>query len=201
MRRQLPVTEKWMELLLDRETRREQFRPMKLKRLLVLIVLPLLLIFGGTCALIWNLTKLDPPKEVVLIKNFNEHRAAFEQLRDMLLTDTNLSRVADWGIDKRKPFFLGYPSEKDFPMDRFQKYLALLKETDGKVATRGEGEHPDPAVVVWAWGWAGTTRHIGICWLDQAPTNQISTLDAFHGRLDEWAYRHIDSNWYFWTDL
>jgi hypothetical protein len=145
---------------------------------------------------------LDPPKETFLIKNFNEHRAAFEQLRDMLLADTNLSRLAEWGVETYKPFFLGYPSEQNFPTDRFNKYLALLKEAGGKAASREEGKHADPSIVVWGWGWAGNTRHIGICWLDEEPTNQIATLDGYRSRSEySVAYRHIDSNWYFWTDL
>src|SRR5208283_3789079 len=184
-----------------------QFRSSKVKavsmnrvqvRIFLIIFLPFALLFLGPCAYV-SYTRI-PPKEAKLIQNFNEHRATFEQLRDMLLADTNLSRVSSRYVETYKPFFLGYPSEQNFPTDRFKKYTALLKEAGGKVATRCEGEHPDPAVVVWGWGWAGTTRHIGICWLDQAPTNQISTLDGYHGRLDEWAYRHIDSNWYFWTD-
>jgi hypothetical protein len=168
-------------------------------RIFLIIFLPFALLFFGPCAYVFY-TRI-PPKEANLVQNFNEHRVAFEQLRDMLLADTNLSRVSSGYVETYKPFFLGYPSEQNFPTDRFKKYSVLLKEAGGKVATRGEGEHPDPAVVVWAWGFAGTTRHIGICWLAQAPTNQISTLDGYRGRLDEWAYRHIDSNWYFWTDL
>jgi hypothetical protein len=169
----------------------------------LIVFLPLALLFVGPCFYV-GYTRI-PPKEAKLIQNFNKHRAAFEQLRDMLLTDTNLSRVAGWGVETHKPFFLGYPSDKDFPTDRFKKYLALLKEAGGKMATRGKGMNADPAVGVWGWGWAGTTRHIGVCWLNQEPTNQISTLDSFryhHSNPEhEWFYRHIDSQWYFWTDL
>ena len=166
------------------------------------ILLPLVLIFGGTCVFIWNQTKLAPPKEALLIKNFNEHRAAFEQLRDMLLAETNLSRVAEWGVDTRKPFFLGYPSEQNFPLNRFNKYLALLKEADGKVASRREGDPANPSILVWAWGWAGNTRHTGICWLNQEPTNQIPALDGYRSQSGySIAFRRIDSNWFLWTDL
>ena len=173
---------------------------MKSNRILLIVFLPLALLFVGPCVYV-SYTRI-PPKEAKLIQNFNDHRAAFEQLRDMLLADTNLSRVAGWGVETYKPFFLGHPSEQNFPTDRFKRYLALLKESGGIAATRDEGEHPHPAVVVWGWGWAGNTRHIGICWLDQEPTNQIPTLDGYHGPPDNSvAYRHIDSNWFFWTDL
>jgi hypothetical protein len=158
------------------------------------------LLFVGPCVYV-SYTRI-PPKEAELIQNFNEHRAIFEQLRDMLLADEHLKRVGFEYVETSKPFYLGYPSKEDFPKDRFNKYLALLRAAGGKVAVRSEGDHPDPGVVVWRWGWAGTTRHIGICWLDQEPTNQIPTLDGYHSPSnDSIAYRHIDSNWYFWTDL
>jgi hypothetical protein len=145
-----------------------------------------------------------PPKEAKLIQNFDEHRATFEQLRDMLQTDTNLTRVASWGIETRKPFFLGYPPGGNFPIDRFHEYLALLKKAGGLAAGRGEGEHADPIIVVWAWGWAGDTRHICICWLDEQPTNQIRTLDGYRGQSvypnTVVAFKHIDQQWYLQAD-
>jgi hypothetical protein len=143
-----------------------------------------------------------PPKEAKLIQNFNEHRAAFEQLRDMLQADEHLRRVASWGVETTKPFFLGYPSERNFPTDRFNQYLAMLKQVNGKMAGRDEGEHPNPWIVVWAWGWAGDIKHIGICWMDQAPTNQITTLDSYRGRGPDRqaAYKRIDENWYLLKD-
>jgi hypothetical protein len=108
------------------------------------------MLFVGPCVYV-GYTRI-PPKEAKLLQNFNEHRAAFEQLRDMLLADEHLRRVAGWGVDASKPF----------PTDRLKKYQALLEESGGKMATRSEGEHPDPGIIVWAWGWAGNTRHIGI---------------------------------------
>lgn len=120
----------------------------------------------------------------------------------MLLSDTNLVRVANWGVQTRKPFFLGYPTGDDFPTDRFHEYLALLKEAGGMLASRDEGKHPDPSIVVWGWGWAGDTRHIGICWLDEMPTNQVATLDGQSGLYSEETslFRHIDHQWYLWED-
>jgi hypothetical protein len=168
----------------------------------LIIFVPLTLLFVGPCFYVGYTRK--PPKEVDLINNFNAHRAAFEQLRDMLIADTNISRIGTWGVDIRKPFCMGYPTEKQFPLERFKKYQTLLKEAGGKVLSRREGDtvEPEPSICVWAWGWAGTSRHIGICWLNQSPTNQISTLDGYNSGLEDgWAYRHIDSNWYFWTDL
>jgi len=137
-----------------------------------------------------------------MIQNFNEHRAAFEQLRDMLKADEHLRRVANWGVETTKPLFLGYPSAGNFPIDRFNQYLALLKQVNGKMAFRDEENHPDPSIMVWSWGWAGDTQHISICWMDQAPTNQINTLDGYRsqGPDRQAAYKHIDEKWCLYTD-
>jgi len=144
-----------------------------------------------------------PPKEVKLIQDFNEHRAAFEQLRDMLLADEQILRVANWGVETRKG--IRVPPEGNFPLNRYNQYLALLKQVGGLVAYRDEGEHPDPGVLVWGYGFGGDTKHLGISWEDQEPTNQVASLDdhfrkRMHG--EEWrvVYRHIDGNWYLWTD-
>jgi hypothetical protein len=169
-------------------------------RILLTVFLPLALLFLGPCFYVFY-TRI-PPKEAGLLQNFNKHRVVFEQMRDMLLVDTNLCRIGTWGVETRKPFFIGWPLDQDFPRDRFRKYLVLLKEAGAKGASRDNGEPVNPSILVWAWGWAGTTRHIGICWLDESPTNQIATLDGYSSpSRDSVAFRHIDSNWYFWTDL
>jgi hypothetical protein len=148
-----------------------------------------------------------PPKESKLIQNFNEHRADYEKLRDMLQVDTNLTRVASWGVETRKPVFLGNPPGGNFSVERYNEYLTLLKKVGGFVASRDEGEHPNFSIVVWGWGWAGFTKHVGICWKDEAPTNQIANVDDVYGT---WmtndneerrvVFKHIDSNWYIWVD-
>jgi hypothetical protein len=164
----------------------------------------LLLFLAGSCALLFNAIRLKPPKQAVLLQNFKEHRAAYEQLRDMLLADTNLERVASWGIDQREPFCLGQPTAKVFSMNRYAKYQSLLKEIGGGMAFRRAGEkvEPKPGVCIWGWGFGGDTRHISICWLNQTPTNLIPILDGYRsGNVDGEAYCHIDSNWYFLTDL
>jgi hypothetical protein len=146
-----------------------------------------------------------PPKESKVIQNFYNNRTAFEQLRDMLKEDPHLRRVAGWGVETSNPFYLGDASASGFPMDRYRRYLALLKQARGDVTTRGEGEHCGPSVLVWAWGWAGDTRHLGICWMEETPTNQISTLDG-HDERSQYpgrrvAFKRLDENWYLWTDF
>jgi hypothetical protein len=83
------------------------------------------------------------------------------------------------GVETSQPFFLGYPSPDVFPVERYKQYLALLKQTGGMLASRSDGEPSEPNIVLWAWGWAGDTKHIGICWMKKAPLDEITTLDGF----------------------
>jgi len=130
-----------------------------------------------------------PPKEAKLIQHFSEHRGAFEQLRDMLQADTNLSRVASWGVETRQPQFLGYPTEQNFPTKRFQQYIALLQQANGYGGVRFEGDQAGVGIIVWGSGFAGDTRHVWISWMNEAPNNQGG-----------WVYKKIDQNWYLQTD-
>ena len=134
-----------------------------------------------------------PPTEAKLIQNFNEHRIAFEQLRDMLQADTNLSRVASWGVETRKPFFLGYPTENNFSTNRFNQYLALLKQANGYVGVRYQEDRADVGIIVWGWGFAGNTRHISISWMNEVPTNYESNYEGV-------AFKQIDHSWYLVND-
>jgi hypothetical protein len=147
----------------------------------------------GCLALLVFVTMPRPPKESAVILNFYKNRSAFEQLRDMLMEDSRLKRVADWGVETRNPLYLGEASASSFPMERYRRYLALLKQVGGQLATRDEGADSDPTIIVWAWGWAGDTRHMGVCW---NPINEQSQFPK-----QQIAFKHIDEKWYIWTDF
>jgi hypothetical protein len=175
-----------------------------MKRILINILLCIafvIAIFGSL--LLYIRFASFPPKEANLINNFNQHRATFEQLKDMLIADNDLRRVANWGVETTQG--ISKPPNGNFPLDRYNQYLALLKQVGGAIAYRKEGAHPNPSIGVWGSGFAGDTKHVGIRWMDQNPTNQIANLDdhieqRMHG--EEWrvVYIHIDGNWYLWTD-
>ena len=143
-----------------------------------------------------------PPKEAKLIQNFNEHRAAFEQLRDMLQADTNLWTVSDRGIEIRQPPFRGSPTEANFPTDRFNKYQVLLKEVGGLGAGSGDGKHHYACISIWQYGLLVNLRHIDILWLEKPPTNQVSSLEGYlaYSTNADVVFKHIDQNWYFSSD-
>jgi len=122
----------------------------------------------------------------------------------MLKADTQVHRLANWGVHTDKGIFK--PPAGDFPLDRFNKYLALLKEIGGMAVARGDGVHANPTIVFWASGFGGDTVHVGICSLDEAPTRQVASLDQYYrdhkGPVGSgWVCQHIEGDWYLWTDL
>ena len=161
----------------------------------------------GPCLFVVHLghTRI-PPSEATLLQNFKQHRATFEQLRDMLASDTNLNRIGTWGVNLQKPHFVGRPDSQLIPPERYERYRILLKEVSANMAARdiGNPSEIELTIFLWSWGAAVSPRHynMGICWREQEPTKQVSTLDGYPSHSEPGnAYRHIDSHWYIWTDL
>jgi hypothetical protein len=158
-------------------------------------------------ALLFCFAPPKPPTESELLQTFYKNRAAFEQLRDMFRADNNvkLRRVADWGIETRKPIFKGKPTAANFPMERYRQYLRLLHQVGSTMAFRLDDEPGNPTIEIWGARWAGVWRHIDLSWMDEVPTNQVTNLDhcrapkRFGDR--QHFYRHIDESWYFDTDM
>ncbi len=142
-----------------------------------------------------------PPKTSKIIRDFSAHRAAYEQVRTMLSEDRGVDLVAEWGIETAGSAVLKTPPDGGMPVERYQKYLALLKEMGASGVARG----PEPLEVgfwVWASGFASDTRHVEICWLDREPLNTVISLDAFYqtAKPRHPSYMHIDGHWYIWAD-
>jgi hypothetical protein len=142
------------------------------------------------------------PGQETLINNFQAHRAAYERLRNMLQQDEQIGRVGSSGVETTNSAGMSIPPKGDFPLDRYNEYLSLLKAVGGTAASRSRAEHPNLCTYVWGWGWAGYTRHAAICWLAQEPSNQVDDLDGFEksprgdGDKRRFIYKHIDENWY-----
>lgn len=160
---------------------------------------------GAVAIALYFVGSARPPKEAKLIQIFQDHRAEFERLREMLQADTQVVRLASWGVETTDSVVPRIPPEGTFPVDRYMEYMNLLKQVGGHVAYRGKDQHPHLGISLWASGFAGNARHIGLSWRDQAPTNRIASLDAYRGTSKyggrQVVYRHLDSNWYLWTDL
>jgi hypothetical protein len=144
-----------------------------------------------------------PPKEKRLLENFYEHRAAFERLRDMLLTDKQVRAVyARSGVETTESVLPHVPSEVNFPANRYSEYRGMLEQIGGtEVFRAGEG-NSTICISVWAGGFGGDTRHVDNCWLDMPPANQVSSLSDFYKtpKPRRPVFRHIDGNWYLWAD-
>jgi hypothetical protein len=110
----------------------------------------------------------NPPKESKLIQNFYSHRDAFERLRDMLVADQQVLAVASWGVETTNSAVAKIQPEGDFPLNRYNEYLALLKQTGGTRAFRVKKN------------WAGDSRHLDIYWTDQEPANRVASLDDYY---------------------
>jgi hypothetical protein len=169
-----------------------------MKRGVIISVVVIVGVLGVATVYLLGISARTPPQEAKFVQLFNSHRSEFDKLREMLQQDTNLVSVADWGSRMRNPM-------NSLPPERYNEYMQLLKQVGGRAANREEGEHADPSVLLWGWGFAGHTKHLGICWLDEKPPNQVATLDGYHGRGSYGnrviTYRNIDTNWYLWTDL
>jgi hypothetical protein len=61
----------------------------------------------------------DPPKEKEVIRKFYAHRAAYERLRDMLLEDKHLVRVASWRVQTTDSIVSIKPPAGSFPIKRY----------------------------------------------------------------------------------
>lgn len=144
-----------------------------------------------------------PPSDKSIVESFYAHRSAYEKLRDMLLADDQLLRVASWGVETTNSVGFSHPPVEGFSVARYKEYLALLRDVGGLSAFRGKGASPESvSVAIWASGWAGDTRHIQICWVAHEPVNQVADLDDYYRtpKPRHPVFRHIEGNWYIWAD-
>lgn len=137
-----------------------------------------------------------PPNDETVIRNFEGHRGAFEQLRDMLKADTQVVRVAEWGVETTNAPGTVKPPNGGLPVDRYDEYLLLLRNVGGKVAYRGRGEYPESVgIVVWASGFAADTRHIAVCWFEHPRLSGPSSV-ALGADGHSQTFKHIEGDWY-----
>ena len=157
----------------------------------------------GLLVLVAFLIRPRWPNEAELIQNFQAKRAGYERLREMFVADGQLNRVTSYGVATTNTISAMKPEDIGFSTDRHNEYLSLLKQTGVLMISRREWEQSsDPLILVWVWGWGGHTKHVGICWKDQEPTNQVASLyqHRLTGGNRRSIYRRIDGHWYLWRD-
>jgi hypothetical protein len=122
----------------------------------------------------------------------------------MLQADPQVVRLASWGVQTTNSVLPCVPPNGNFPLSRYNEYLELLKRVGGSAVSRGEGRDANANILLWASGFAGEIRHIGLSWMDSPPTNLVTTLEGNDGASQfgnrHTAFRHIDASWYLWTD-
>jgi hypothetical protein len=161
----------------------------------------LLALFGG--GVLYLCSCNNPPDESKLIDDFHVRRAAYERLRDMLLADQQVRAVYErQGVETSDSGLPRTASEANFPVSRFNEYRALLERARSTEVFRVGGNNSGVCIAVWAAGFGGDTRHVDICWTERRPNNQVSRLTDFYRtpKPRHPVFRHIDSNWYLWTD-
>ena len=142
-----------------------------------------------------------PPKESKIVSDFRARRAVYERVRTMLSEDEGVETVATWGIERTGSLISATPPEGGMSVERYQEYLALLKDIGADPVSKGENPL-DVEFLVWASGFAGDTRHVAVCWLESEPSHTMPSLDAFYrtAKPRTPAYVHIDGKWYIWAD-
>jgi hypothetical protein len=171
-----------------------------LRRIAILLLSSMVALF---CLLVFVLGYSKPPSERKLMDSFYAHRAAYERLRDMLQEDEQLFRLASWGVETTNSGPHHVQPGGDFPVDRYEQYLALLNQTGGRWVSRDRGKNPEIVWIgMWSTGGMGDARHVEICWTSHAPQNQFDSLDNYYrnpARKRD-AFRHIEGNWYLHAD-
>jgi len=150
--------------------------------------------------------RVEPPSESSILKNFYTHRASFERLHEMLEVDDGLEGVAPWGVEYKHE--KSKPPDGPFPVQRFNDYVALLKDIGARAAWRDDGPNPEIGISIFlsVVAFEMDNHHTNIHWVPVPPARQVSDFDLYlrNGKstgTKGWVYCHIDGNWYIATDL
>ena len=128
----------------------------------------------------------------VLIQNFHNHRAEFEQLRYMLERDEDIFRIDDDWTDP--------PNVSNDRVDAYRHLFAVVG------TPRGFYNRRNPLrieLIASARGWVTSGSMKGYAYLVEIPETLESSLDKFHdgsGTVSRGSHRHIEGNWYLFFE-
>ena len=145
------------------------------------------------CDLFWEQSHLPDSQ---LIANFQEKKADFEHLRQMILEDEGLTRVdVDW-TEPRDPQTVGISSER---IAEYRKMFRRLGTPRGFSATRGRS---NIEFIASSQGFVTHGSHKSYAYLRDRPDTLLDSLDGFiepsKKRAVGTGYRHIEGNWYLY---
>jgi hypothetical protein len=129
------------------------------------------------------------PSDQELVRQFEEHKAAYDRLRDLLVADANLRNVAPSGVQMADSPIYVMPPTPRVSSAKYQEYMGLLKSVGATRASRSEGPHPGICIGVSAGGWAGDTRHKNVCWRE----SPLAKNGRFSDKLIE-RYWYLEEN-------
>jgi hypothetical protein len=137
--------------------------------------------------LIWALFKIfsgGTPGDGSLVKKFNQHRAAFLELKALMATNQTTQDPT--------------VTAKVWSMPDYQRYVKLTKEIGVNQAQVEKEEYHFQVVGPETAGKAKC--RVAIVWRESAPDHLIASLDEFRktGTQPEYAYRSLGEGWYLW---
>jgi hypothetical protein len=145
-----------------------------------------------------NAFLIRPPAEAELAAHFQQHRAEYEALRDMIRED-GLVSVQDGGDSfARDSSSYQAPAALGILAERAAAYRRLLGATSGSsVHVWSDGEIAFPVA---GWGAANHGWRMALVWSKATPSPLVPSLDGFRktGRPLDWkrAFSSLGGDWY-----
>jgi hypothetical protein len=137
------------------------------------------------------------PSDKELLDNFQAHKAEFDQLLQMFLSDKGLGRVA---YDFTRP---GDPQTVGVTTDRLKEYRRRFDKLELSAGIEGY----DGKDIVWlhssTQGLAVSGSGKGYAYLRKPPEMQVQDLDKYWSKDGRsfTAFRHIEGNWYLYFNF
>ena len=132
-----------------------------------------------------------------LIRNFQQHRSTFEELRQMIVADSGLHRVDDDWTDPADP------ATVDVSPERIADYRRLLTEVGCRRGFEHGSATPGIYFISGAKGLAVAGQTKGYCYLETTPAPIVTNTATYSSpqTYEEYeVYRPIESHWYIYLD-
>jgi len=127
----------------------------------------------------------------VMIANFREHRADFEQLKTMLIRDALITRVdCDW------------TDPDNLPKEVTEDYRRLFKIVGTPRGISASLDRSQIDFIASSQGWVASGSSNGYAFLAKPPEITEDSLDHYteNRGQEAYAFRHIDGNWYLFFE-
>jgi hypothetical protein len=135
----------------------------------------------------------SPPSDAQMIRNFQNHRTQYEQLLQMIQTDSGLERVGTLaGNSPENPATVGVDEA------RLQQYATTLKQLHVQSLERGGDSHQF-LFTTHSYGLVTSGTAKGYYYSEQAPSPLVQDTDKASGEEGKF-YRRIEGNWYVWYE-